>query len=159
MRWSHHLFSAVQFFQVLLLVIGGIFCLALPFAPALRVKIADIFLFKDDLFVCLGMILVAVGVILGVGFYFLQRHQMLQVSMDPPVAVENEVIAELVQTYLQKKFPHRPMKTQAVVDHHGIIELMTELPPEEHLQELEVEIGELLSRTLGYRKKFTMTFF
>ncbi|MGH2638438.1 MAG: hypothetical protein ACRDF4_04050 [Rhabdochlamydiaceae bacterium] len=161
MKWPQHLFSAVQFFQVLLLVIGGVFCLALPLAPALRITIANSFLFKDALFFCLGIILVVVGLILGLGFYFLQRHQLLQVSMNPPVSIENEVIAKLVQTYLQQRFPNRPMKTEAVIDHRGLIELTTELPQgeiEKHLQEMEVEIGQLLKQTLGYQKKFTMTF-
>jgi hypothetical protein len=160
-KWYTHLFSAVQFFQVLLLVIGGIFCFVLPFAPSLRRVIASSFLFKDALFFCLGIILVSVGVILGVGFYFLQRHTVLQVNMNPFVAVEKEVIASLVQTYLHNRFPDRIMKTDAVVDHRGSIELITEFPPgdiEKCLQEMEVEIGALLQRTLGYQKKFTVTF-
>ena len=161
MKWSQHLFSAVQFFQVLVLVMGGVFCLVLPLAPSLRVTIANSFLFKDSLFFGLGIIFLLVGLILGLGFYFLQRRQMLQVSMNPPVSVESEVIATLLQTYLQKRFPNRPMKTEAVVDHRGFIELITELPKneiEKHLQEMEVEVGQLLKQTLGYQKKFTMTF-
>jgi hypothetical protein len=161
MKWYHHLFSAVQFFQVLLLVIGGAFCLALPMAPSLRVAIANGFIFKDDLFFCLGISLLSVGGILGLGFYFLQRHRMLQVSMNPLAAVENTVIAALVQSYLQKRFPEWPIKTEARVDHEGLIELMTELPSvelEKHLKEMETEIGELLKRTLNYQKHFTITF-
>jgi len=161
MKWYHHLFSAVQFFQVLLLVFGGVFCLVLQFAPALRVMIANSFLFKDSLFFCLGLVLLSVGLILGAGFYFLQKHQTLQVSMNPPVTIENEVIAAIVQTYLKKRFPDREMKTSALIDPDGVIELVTEIPAqdiEKHLSEMELEIGELLRRTLNYQKKFTMTF-
>ncbi len=162
MKWTHHLFSVVQFFQVLLLILGGVFCFALPFAPNLRVNIADAFLFKDTLFTCLGIIFCSVGLILGLGFYFLQRHQMLQVSMNPPASIDREVIRALVQTYLQKRFPGHKMTTHVVLG--SSMELITEnlkLPPEDlerHLSEMETEISQLLSRTLGYDKKFLMTF-
>ncbi len=162
MKWTHHLFSVIQFFQVLLLILGGVFCCALPFAPTLRVTIADAFLFKDALFMCLGVIFCSVGLILGLGFYFLQRHQVLQVSMDSSVSIDKEVIETLVQTYLQKRFPGRKITTHAILG--SSIELIAEnlkLSPEDlekHLSEMETEIGRLLSRTIGYNKKFLMTF-
>ena len=159
MRWSHYLFSAVQFFQVLILVLGGIFCCVLPFAPALRVKIADSFLFKDSLFFCLGVILLSIGLILGIGFYFLQRHGSLQLSMDPSVSVDSELVGAVVQTYLQERFPDRKVKAE-VIFQNGLIEVVAEnllSLEEKHLLEMEVEIGDLLKRTLNYQKKFRMT--
>lgn len=160
MRWTHHLFSAVQFFQVLILVLGGVFCLVLPFAPALRVRIADIVLFKDSLFLAFGLILCIIGIILGIGFYFLQKHKVLQLSAEPPVSVDREVLAALVQTYLQKRFPEQKVTTQVILG--DSIEFVTEnlLEPdlEKHLAEIETDIAQLLNRTVGYRKQFCMTF-
>src|SRR3569832_934389 len=160
MKWIHHLFSAMQFFQLLILVLGGIFCLVLPLAPTMRVKIADIILYKDALFVGCGVILCAIGMILGIGYYFLQRHQVLQISMEPPVSVDQDVLAALVQTYLQKRFPEQKMVTHVVVGDclEFVTQNLTEPGLEKHLSEIELELGELLSRAVGYKKKFLMTF-
>ena len=157
----NHLFSAVQFFQVLTLILGGIFCIALPFAPQLRATIAQNFLTKDPLLFCLGLILLAVGLILGVGFYLLQRHRSIQVTMNPPVSIQSDVVAAVVQTYLQKRFPSQEMKTEAIIDPSGTLELITELPTvdlEKHLPAIEAEIGHLLHQNFHYNKQFKITF-
>ncbi len=160
MRWTHHLFSVVQFFQVLILVLGGIFCLVLPFAPTLRVRIADIILFKDSLFLGFGVILCTIGGILGIGFYFLQKHKVLQLSLEPPVSVDRDVLAALVQSYLQKRFPGQKVTTDVIIGDsiEFVTQNLTEADLEKHLAEIEIDIGQLLSRTVGYRKKFLMTF-
>jgi hypothetical protein len=164
MRWTHHFFSAVQFFQVLLLTMGGAFCMALPFAPSLRVIIANLFLFNEAAFFYLGGLLLIVGIILGTGFYFLQRHITLQISMDPPASIEREVIAGLVNIYLHSKFPSQTFKTEALIGSDGSIDLISNMPSfsleesEKHLQEMEAEVGELLKKSINYQKKFTFTF-
>lgn len=155
------LFSTVQFFQVLTLILGGIFCVALPFAPQLRATIAQNFLTKDPLLFCLGLILLSVGVILGVGFFFLQRHRSIQITMNSPVSIQSDVVAAVVQTYLQKWFPSQEMKTEARIDPSGSLELITQLPPvdlEKHLPTIEAEIGQLLHQTFHYNKEFKITF-
>lgn len=97
MRWSYHLLSLVQFLHVLLLITGGLFCIALPFAPSLRVKIANLFLAHDALFLYIGGVLFLVGVIATISFYQIGQHDMLHVSMNPPVSVDNAVIAALLK--------------------------------------------------------------
>lgn len=160
MRWTHHLFSVVQFFQVLILVLGGIFCMVLPFAPTLRVRIADIILFKDTLFMGFGVILCTIGVILGVGFYFLQNQKVLQLSLEPPVSVDRDVLAALVQAYLQKRFPKQKVTTDVIIGEsiEFVTQNLSEPDIEKHLADIEADVCQLLSQTVGYRKKFLMTF-
>lgn len=157
----NQLFSTLQFFQVLTLILGGIFCIALPFVPQLRATIAQNFLTKDPLLFCLGLILLAVGLILGIGFFFLQRHRSIQISMNPPVSIQSDIVAAVVQTYLQKRFPSQEMKTEARLNSSGSLELITQFPPvdlEKHLPTIESEIGELLHQTFHYNKQFKITF-
>ena len=163
MKWSYHLLSLMQFLQVLLLITGGLFCIALPFAPALRVKIANLFLVHDALFLYIGGVLLLVGVIATICFYLIGRHDMLQVSMNPPVSVDNAVLADLLKTYMQKRFPGQDFKTDALVNSQGLLELVSDAPSleseviEKHLKEMEEELGELLKRSLYYQKPFTLT--
>ena len=160
----HHLFSAVQFFQVLLLSIGGLFFLALPSAPSLRVAISNLFLFNEAVFLYVGAIFLSIGIILGIGFYFLQRHRALQVTMNPSVSVDGKVVADLVNLYLQKRFPDQTFKTEAVVSSDGLLEIISDMPViphsqmKKHLQQMEQEVGQLLKTALHYQKKFTLTF-
>ncbi len=164
MRWPHHLFSVVQFFLVLLLIIGGIFCIVLPYASSLKVTLSNLFLWNDRFFFSLGGILLVVGIVLGIGFYFLQRQEVLQISMNPPVTIEKAVVAALVRTYFQSRFPGQELKAEAIVHPGGSLELISDIPsfpPEQlsqQLQEIEVELGEILYRTLKYQKKFLLTF-
>lgn len=161
MKWTHHLFSMVQFFQVVILVLGGCFFIALPFAPSMRVRIADFFLFNTGPLLYVGGLLVAVGLILGIGFYFFERRVVLQVSMDPPALVEGDVIASLVKRYMEERFVGETFQIQAVVTKGGGLELISEMPSSQELEkflpELEKEVGELLVRSLGYQRKFTFT--
>lgn len=154
----NQLYSAVQFFQVLLLILGGAFFLILPSAPTLRSAIADMFLFKDALFFALGLLLLSVGLVLGIGFYFLQKHRTLEITMG--TTIDCDVVAGVVQTYLQNRFPGKTMKTEARIDRSGSLELITEHPQVEmkkHLAEMERELSALLLSTLNYNKKFTLT--
>lgn len=162
MSWYKHLFSAFQFFQVMLLGIGGIFALALPFAPSFRVALSNLFMHNDTLFFYIGGLLLSASVVLGVGYYFLQRHTSLELSMH--AGVSTQLIEKLVQTYLQTRFPEQTFRTEAAITGEGSLELTADMPVipqddvEKHLYEIEAELGALLSRSLNYQKKFSITF-
>ncbi len=168
MNSKESLFSALQFLLVVIVCCAGLFFIALPSAPHLQYKCAAFLVEREDLFVPLGSLILAVGAALGVGFYFLQRRYYFQVSMKPPVDIEpaveatTSVIRGILDRYWKETFPSEQLKVDAVIHADQKIELIAELPLSEikpsHLKEIEKSLGRLLTHQLGYRKKFLFTF-
>src|SRR4051812_18405399 len=99
MRIENLLFSAAQFFLVLVVACAGLFFIALPWAPHVRVLCSDFLAQRDDIFIFLGVLLLGVAATLGIGFYFLQRKAYFQVRMSTAVHVEKELLLSLLETY------------------------------------------------------------
>jgi hypothetical protein len=164
MNYRNLLFSAVQFFLVLVVFCAGLFFVALPWAPKVSYKCAAFLTDRADVFIPLGGILLALGVVLGVGFYFLQKKPYFQVKMKPPVEVEVDVIHGILEAYWKTLFPGQNLKTEAIVHFDQKIEFVAELPSlsdpktEKLLKEIEHDIGRLLVRNLGYKREFIFTF-
>jgi hypothetical protein len=164
MNYKNLLFSAVQFLLVLVCCCTGLFFIALPWAPHVRYKWAAFLTQRDDVFIPLGSIILGVGIILGIGFYFMQKRPYFQVRMKPPVEVEVEVIQGLLETYWKTLFPEQSLKTEAVVLPNQKIEFIAEIPlmsdkkTKKLLQNVEQDVGRLLVRNLGYKKEFLFTF-
>jgi hypothetical protein len=162
MRIENLLFSAVQFFLVLVVSCTGLFFIALPWAPQVRFKCAAFLSQHDGFFIPLGAFFLAVGVALGVGFYFLQKRSYFQVRMSPSVYIEKEVLRGLLETYWKTRFPESKLKTDVILHRNKKIELVAELPflnaPEKALREIELEVGKLLVQQLGYKRDFFFTF-
>ncbi len=160
MRTGHLLFSAVQFlFVVAILCIGG--CLiALPWAPHFRFKMAEFFFNRSDLFLPLGSILLGVGLILAVGFYFIYRRQYYQVKLS---TVEMALLRSMVGVYWKKIFPDENLAADLIVGKDQKLELVMEVPSllaDEHeklLEKVEKEVGSLLASQLGYKAEFLIT--
>lgn len=158
------LFSAVQFLLVLVVCCAGLFLMVLPSAPQVSTKCAAFLIERTDLFMPLGGLVLAVGIVLGVGFYFLQKKTYFQISMKPPAYLEAYVIQGILDHYWKNAFPGQNLKTEAIIHPDQKIELIAEFPliSEEQtpkmLKEIEHEIGHLLLRKLGYRKEFLFTF-
>ena len=158
------LFSAVQFLLVVVVCCTGLFLIALPWAPQASQKCAAFFMERSELGIPLGSFLLVVGVILGVGFYFLQRKAYFQITMMPPTEVDAHVIQGVLDHYWQKNFPGQQLKTEALVHPDQKIELIAEFPliseaqVPQMLQEIEHEVGLLLASKLGYQKEFLFTF-
>src|ERR1700753_55513 len=112
MRIENLLFSAVQFFFVLVMACTGLFFIALPWAPHVRFKCAAFLAQRDDLFIPLGGLLLAIALILGIGFYCLQRKSYFQVRMSPAVHVEKALLRTLLETYWKDRYPHDKLKTE-----------------------------------------------
>jgi hypothetical protein len=158
------LFSAVQFLLIVVVCSAGLFLMALPWAPQVSARCASFLTQRSDLFLPLGCFILAVGIALGVGFYFLQKKIYFQVSMKPPVSLETHVIQGILDHYWKNAFPGQHLKTEAIIRPDQKIELIAEFPliseghPPQMLKEIEHEIGQLLLRKLGYRKEFFFTF-
>jgi uncharacterized protein YneF (UPF0154 family) len=163
MRSENLLFSAVQFLFVLALSCTGLFFISLPWAPYLRFKCASFLAERDDLFILFGGFILAIGIILGVVFYFLQRKAYFQVKINPSVHIEKELIQALLDAYWKKRFPGEKLKTDVAL-HDQKLELIAELPslnspePQKLLSEIEREVTQLLVQQLGYKREFSFTF-
>jgi hypothetical protein len=146
----------------MLLGILGLLALALPYAPSFRVTLSNLFMHNDTLFFYVGGLLLAASGILGVAYYFLQRHTSLELSMH--AGVSTQLVEKLLQTYLQTRFPEQTFRTEAAITREGSLELTADMPVvpqdtiEKHLCEIEEELGALLSRSLNYQKKFSIKF-
>ena len=164
MRKENLLFSAVQFFLVLAVACMGIFFIALPWAPQVRFTCASFIAERDDLFIPLGGLLLGVAVILGVGFYFMQRKAYFQVRMSPAIHVEKALLQTLLDIYWKERYPQEKLKTDVVLHNDNQIELIAELPtlksadPEKLLADVQLEVGKLMLQQLGYKRDFTFTF-
>lgn len=158
------LFSAVQFFLVLVLGAAGLFFIALPWAPRIRFKSASFLIENDGFFIPLGVILLVIAMALGMGFYFLQRRSYLRINMNPSAYLEKEVLRGLLEMYWKGRFPHDTLKTDVIFHRNQQIEFVAELPSidssmiENLFEEVEEEVGKLLMHQVGYRKEFTFTF-
>lgn len=164
MRIENLLFSAVQFFLVLVLACSGLFFIALPWAPHVRFTCATFLAERDDFFIPLGGLLLGIALILGIGFYFMQRKVYFQVRMSPAIHVEKALLRTLLEVYWNDRYPDEKLKTDVVLHKDQRIELIAELPqmksaePEKLLVEVELEIGKLMLQQLGYKRDFIFTF-
>ena len=164
MRIENLLFSAMQFFLVLVMACTGLFFIALPWAPHVRFTCAAFIAQRDDLFIPLGGLLLAIALILGIGFYFLQRKAYFQVRMSPAVHVEKALLRTLLESYWKDRYPQEKLKTDVVLHKDQRIEFVAELPnlketeAQKLLSEVESEVGSLILQQLGYKKDFIFTF-
>ena len=164
MRIENLLFSAVQLFLVLVLACSGLFFIALPWAPHVRFTWVSFLAERDDYFIPLGGLLLAIALILGIGFYFMQRKAYFQVRMSPAIHVEKALLKTLLEVYWKQRYPEEKLKTDVVLHPDQKIELIAELPafkstdPEQLLAEVELEVGKLMLQQLGYKRDFLFTF-
>ncbi len=164
MRIENLLFSAVQFFLVLVITCAGLFFIALPWAPHVRFTCSAFLAQRDDLFIPLGVLLLGAALILGIGFYFLQRKAYFQVKMSPSVHVEKELLCALLDTYWKKRYPEDKLKTDIILHPDQKLEFIAELPflkaseSQKLLKEVELEVGRLILQQLGYKRDFLFTF-
>lgn len=164
MKIGNLLFSAVQFFIIVGMICWGAFFVALPFVPHVRYECARIFTDRPEIFTAIGSVVLVIGLILAIGFYFLQKKAYFQVQMSPSVAIEKEVIQGVLTNYWKSRFPQDKLKTDVIFHRDQKVELVAELPflgegeVSKHLSEIEEEVGRLLVQQLGYQKEFLFTF-
>jgi hypothetical protein len=164
MRIENLLFSAVQFFLVLVIACAGLFFIALPWAPHVRFLSSNFLAQRDDLFIPLGALLLGVAATLGTGFYFLQRRAYFQVRMSTAVHVEKELLRSLLEIYWKERYPEEKLSTDIIIHPDQRLEFVAELPylkaseSQQMLKEVELEMGRLILQQLGYKRDFLFTF-
>ena len=164
MKSGNLLYSAVQFFFSVLILLAGISCIGLEYAPYLRAQIADFFLVSSLSFGILGLVVTGCGLLLLLGFCRMHRGVYYTLSMgEKGTIVEQAVIQGYVASSLKKLFPAQEMNVEVNVAANGKIEVFAEFPPlslEEQqglMQKVEEELSALFRKQLVYAKDFSFS--
>ncbi|MFS8563835.1 MAG: hypothetical protein LVR00_05775 [Rhabdochlamydiaceae bacterium] len=165
MKSGQALFATVQLLiTAVVFFTGGLF-LCLPFVPHMRFKLASLFSARDALFLILGSGLLGLGIILLIGFYFMNRHSYYQLEMrhhKHTAAADVALLRSLIAIYWKQSFPEKNLSSDIVI-HGKKIEVIVEVPPmgldeqERLIENAEKEIGELLEKQVGYQREFLFT--
>jgi len=78
-----HIFAALSFFAV------GVFFVALPYLPSVRIQVVDFFLVRFEQCSLIGVALLIVALVLLAGFYALDRGRYLVIKMGTAVYTNN----------------------------------------------------------------------
>ncbi|MCB1107398.1 MAG: hypothetical protein KDK76_04805 [Chlamydiia bacterium] len=156
------LFSAVHFLVVCLILGLGIFFLSLPHAHFLRMQLINFLAHPEKPCYLIGGITLGIGCLLFVVAYLINRRGYLQLEMKGSlVDIEKGVIRQCALSYFSHRFPDFEPISEVTVKGKSTIEIITSIPtPQEETfyEEVEEELSFLLSRRLGYRHPFTVTF-
>ena len=164
MRSGNILFSAVHFFVILLILSLGGLLLALPYAETFRFHLTYYIYERPDLFKLIGGVSLGFGVLLLIGFYFLNKRHFLTVKMGPAATqIDEAIVQNYVQDYWKEKHASDEGLVDVVVQKGEVLEIIVPAPKdwegevEEHLLRLQNDLGDRLSRRLGYYREFYIT--
>jgi hypothetical protein len=161
MRDGNVLFSAAHFFVVFFFLSLGAFFFALPHANYFRTLLINILQGGKDPFYILGGAFLGVGILLFIAAYLINKGQYIKLKgKKPAIDIEKRVIKKYTERYFQEKFSTRSTVSDVAIRGKSTIEILTSFPKgeeEETLDEIEEELGILLSNKLGYHQPFTLT--
>ncbi len=159
MRTGNLLFSAAQGFFALCVFLLGVFVVRIEHAPHLRALIEKTFSLA-----WVGYLLLGLGAVLLVGFFFMYKGSYYRITMGAFQAlIDPQLIQTLVERYWKTVFPAHDSRVQVLISGRQTLEIMLELPPfslEEQLQILEraeKALMQLLQTQLGYNKPFVIS--
>lgn len=167
MRTAHLLFSALHFFLLTILCLGGVFSLGMFYSPVLRMRVVDGLLHtQKPIFLVIGIGILVFGLLLVLLSMRLYRTQYYQVQMGFPchnADVDLDVVRSLLGRYWQNHFPSVSPKIDVLLRDDATLELFVELPflPDEEqksmMEKIEGDLSRQLARHLNYRKPFFLT--
>ena len=104
------------------------------------------------------------GLLLFIGFYLLNKRRFLTVKMGPALTrIDEAIVHDYVQDYWREKHASDEGVVDVVVQKGEVLEIIVPAPRdwegevEEHLQRLQNDLGDRLSRRLGYYREFYLT--
>ncbi len=106
------------------------------------------------------------GVLLLIGFYFMNRHSTYQLSMKHEkykTDVDLALLRRMVGLYWKGRFPEKILSTDVLLHGEKKVEVVVEVPEmsegEEQvlMERVEEEVGALLEKQLGYCGEFLFT--
>lgn len=164
MRTGHHIFSLVHLLVLLLVICLGLFFVFLPWSPEFRFYLAKLLNESSAVFPKIGFSLVSFGLMLLLGFYFLNKKSYIKYKMScNKTIIEEAVIEDYVKRYFSELFPLQEVLSEIIIKGPQNLEVvahfpdMTEKEKEDLLQRIQNELGVLLARKLGYEKDFFLT--
>lgn len=149
-----HLFSVFSFFA------SGIFFVALPLLPIVRMRVVDFLLIHFEKCSVIGLALLIAGFILLAGFYALDRGRYLVIRMG--VFVDLDLVRQAVDECFVKQFQKKISLSEIEVSRKSRIEMRVSIDPvEESAREelftlAEKELTLLLRERFGYAKPFQL---
>lgn len=164
MRSGNLLFSAVQFFfAVLVILLGGLF-IGLPYAPGIRFKIAEFFTHQTAPFSSIGYFTGGCGLLLLFGFCAMHRGTYYRLKMGQKETwIDLTLVQEYAQHYWKKTFPDQDVPIKISLAKGQKIEMFVEFPPMSadqqlaSLEQAEIALAEILNKQLGYQKEFVLS--
>ena len=158
MRNGHFLFSAIQFLMIVVLFsVGGIF-LALYFQPQFSENLAVWILKPNAHFLVLGALTLGLALLLFIVFSMMHRDQFLRIKMKKShFFIDESLVRSAILRFWDEEFPERE-KPQDIYFAREKIEVITQLPKSENIEqtlsEIEERLGNMLSDQFGYQKQF-----
>jgi hypothetical protein len=164
MKAGNLLFSAVQFFFAVGIILLGGFFIGLQDAAHLRSVLARFLTSEGVPFSLIGFAILGLGIALLAGFFMMHRGQYYTVRMKGgSCEIDPAVIRSYLSDYWKKKFPKENLSVEVLVAKDQKLELFVELPlisPEMHqaiLEKAEGDLSALLQKHIGYRKPFDLS--
>ncbi|MBS0616146.1 MAG: hypothetical protein JSR58_06310 [Verrucomicrobia bacterium] len=154
--------SAFQFIFTSIVFCAGAFLTFLPWAPKVRLQLAQFFLNRFDILLPIGIIILSISLLMFVGFLMIYRRRFAQLSMQS-YTVDSKLLRELLENYWKNRFPENEYAVDVILHPGPRLECIVEVPAldaeaqEVLFIEVEQELGVLLAHQLGYRKSFFLT--
>ena len=163
MRSAHLLMSAVHFLFAVGVLFFSVFFLLVAHDPLLRSSFFQFFQ-QENRFVTVGVSGLVVSFSLFTGLYWIHRRHFYQVKMDHHrMEIDSALIKKYVQSFWEEYLPHSAIESDVVIHSEGELEIVACLkngssdPIYSNLQQIEKQLGAVLSKKVGYKKEFLLT--
>jgi len=155
-RNGHLVFSAIQFLLVAALCAAGAGLITLDSSLLLRQSLADWIISPTSNLLLIGSLILSVALLLGIGFWAMQRGSFVRLSMRKgPFSVHEALVRKAVQQFWIENYPDTKRPSEVFVSNQKI-EIALE-DESQDLEEVEKKLGEFFSKHLGYEKEFFLS--
>jgi hypothetical protein len=163
MRTGKVLASGLQLLVAIKLLILGALSIAVAVFPSLRATVTYYIGQYPNAMLLVGYFIFALGLLLFLAFYAMNRGQYYQVGFRIPIEVDTKIIQTYTEEYWKKLFPEEDLHVEVVIHKNQTIEVIAEMPgltfeeQKKMLECTEKELGSLLARHIGYQKELLFT--
>lgn len=151
MRDGKLLFSAVQFLMIAALFALGAAFFALHYSSIVRQQIAEWVMDPQMKFLLFGSLTCSVALLLTICFWAMQRASYVRIKMHD-FSIQEPLIRKVIAKFWKEEFPEDVAPTEVYLANENI-EIIVEDQAQD-LEQIEKKISKLLSKQLGYEKKF-----
>ncbi|MDN3506911.1 MAG: hypothetical protein P0S96_06750 [Simkaniaceae bacterium] len=157
MRNGQLVFSAIQFLLIAALTSAGVGLIALDRSLYLRQTLADWISNPNTNLLLTGLLILAVAIILGVGFGAMQRGSFVRLKLqNGPFSVHESLVRKAVQQFWIENYPDEKRPSDVFVSHQKI-EIVTP-KMDQDLEEIERKLGDFFLKNIGYEQEFFLIY-